>query len=209
MVLRVCRSVLRDEHEAHDAFQATFLVLVRRAGTLWVRDSLGPWLHQVACRVASCARSAAARRRRSERRAAELAARPALEEARDDLGTVLHEEIGRLPEKDRAAIVLCCLEGLTQEQAARHRGGPIGTVQSRLARGRERLRGRLARRGLAPLAGGLTAGLSGGALAAVPRAFVDFPFLAAARFAAGRAGEAGAVISIRAVALSQGVLQAM
>src|SRR4051794_34923130 len=115
MVLRVCRSLLRDEHEAHDAFQATFLVLVRRAGTLWVWDSLGPWLHQVACRVAFCARSAAARRRRSERRAAELAARPGGEEARDDLGTVLHEEIGGLPEKYRAAIVLCCLEGLTQE----------------------------------------------------------------------------------------------
>ena len=73
MVLRVCRSVLRDPEEAHDAFQATFLVLVRRAGSLWVRDSLGPWLHQVAYRVASCARSAAARRRRHERRAAELA----------------------------------------------------------------------------------------------------------------------------------------
>src|SRR5262245_61038256 len=71
MVLRVCRSVLRDPHEAHDAFQATFLVLVRRSGSLWVRDSLGPWLHQVAYRVASCARSAAARRRRHEHRVAE------------------------------------------------------------------------------------------------------------------------------------------
>src|SRR5262249_8892403 len=72
MVLRVCRSLLGDEHEAHDAFQATFLVLVRRAGTLWVRDSLGAWLHQVACRVAACSRSATSRRRRYERRAAEL-----------------------------------------------------------------------------------------------------------------------------------------
>ena len=72
MVLRVCRSVLRDRHEAHDAFQATFLVLVRRASSLWVRDSLGPWLHQVAYRVASCARSNSARRRRHEQRAAEL-----------------------------------------------------------------------------------------------------------------------------------------
>src|SRR5436309_2721002 len=106
MVLRVCRSLLRDEHEAHDAFQATFLVLVRRAGTLRVRDSLGPWLHQVACRVAACARSAAARRRRHERRAAERAARLGEDEAREDLGPVLHEEIGRLPEHYRAAIVL-------------------------------------------------------------------------------------------------------
>src|SRR4051794_16599832 len=99
MVMRVCRSLLRDEHQAQDAFQATFLVLVRRADALWVRDSLGPWLHQVACRVAYCARSAAARRRRHERRVAELSPRPGREGARDDLGTVLHEEIGRLPEK--------------------------------------------------------------------------------------------------------------
>src|SRR5579883_695653 len=89
MVLRVCRSLLRDEHEAHDAFQATFLVLVRRARRLWVRDSLGPWLHQVACRVAACARSAAGRRRRMERRAAELAARPTGDEDRDELRQLL------------------------------------------------------------------------------------------------------------------------
>ena len=71
MVLHVCRAILRDEHDAEDAFQATFLVLVRKAGSLWVRDSLGPWLHQVACRAARAARSAAARRTAHERRAAE------------------------------------------------------------------------------------------------------------------------------------------
>src|SRR4051794_16862890 len=142
MVLRVCRSLVRDEHEAQDAFQATFLVLVRRAGSLWVRDSLGPWLHEVACRVASCARSAAARRRRIERRAAESAGeRHVVGEAGSDLGAVLHEEIGRLPEPYRAAIVLCGLEGLTHDQAARQLGWPLGTLQSRLARGRQRLRG--------------------------------------------------------------------
>src|SRR3954471_10456797 len=85
MVFRVCRSVLRDPHEAHDAFQATFLVLVRRAGSLWVRESLGPWLHQVAYRVASCARSAEARRRRHERRAAERSGAGVREEVCDDL----------------------------------------------------------------------------------------------------------------------------
>src|SRR5262249_21871739 len=127
MVLRACRAVLRDEHEAHDAFQATFLVLVRRAGSLWVRDSLGPWLHQVACRVAWCARSASARRRRHERQAAERSGPAASEASRDELGPVLHEEIDRLPEPYRAAIVLCCLEGLTLEQAARRLGWPIGT----------------------------------------------------------------------------------
>ena len=74
VVLHTCRSILRDEHEAEDAFQATFLVLVRKAGSLWVRDSLGPWLHQVAYRAARCSRSAAARRAAHERRAAEMIA---------------------------------------------------------------------------------------------------------------------------------------
>jgi RNA polymerase sigma factor (sigma-70 family) len=173
MVLRVCRAILRDEDAAHDAFQATFLVLVRRAGGLWVRDSLGPWLYQVACRVAHCARLAAARRRRHERMATEQGGvtRPPSGYGPGDgeLAAVLHDELGRLPERYRAVIVLCHLEGLTQEQAARQLGWPLGTVQSRLARGRERLRGRLSRRGLAPAAGVLGAALAGErALAAVP-----------------------------------------
>lgn len=149
MVLRVCRSVLADEHDAHDAFQATFLVLAQRVSTLWVRDSLGPWLHQVSYRTACQARSAAARRRRHERRAAECAARvrPA---ADAELERLLHEEIERLPECFRAAIVLCDLGGRTHEQAARHLGLPVGTVKSRLARGRARLRAQLTRRGIGP-----------------------------------------------------------
>ena len=211
MVLRVCRSLLRDEHEAHDAFQATFLVLVRRASRLWVRDSLGPWLHQVACRVASCARSAAARRRRNERRAVELAAHPSGDEARDDLRPILHEEIGRLPEHFRAAIVLCCLEGLTQEQAARQLGWPLGTVQSRLARGRERLRGRLARRGLALLVGPFCSAIAGErAAAAVPTALIEETTRAAGAIAlaAGEAATAGAV-SAAAVGLMEGALRTM
>ncbi len=158
MVLRVCRSVLRDPHAAHDAFQATFLVLVRRAGSLWVRDSLGPWLHQVAYRVASSERSAEIRRRRHERRAAELSGPGARDEDRDDLEAVLHEEVNRLPWGCRAAVVLCYFDGLSPEQAARQLGCPVGTVQSRLARGRERLRKRLTRRGLAPALGALGQG---------------------------------------------------
>src|SRR5262249_9970074 len=141
------------EHEAHDAFQATFLVLARRARSLWVRDSLGPWLHAVAYRVASCARAAAIRRRRHERRHAQLSgARLAVyeDEDRPDLEAVIHEEIGRLPEHYRAPVVLCDLEGCTHEQAARHLGLPVGTVKSRQARGRQQLRTRLIRRGLSP-----------------------------------------------------------
>ena len=211
MVLRVCRRSLGDAHDAQDAFQATFLVLVRKAGSLRERGSVGNWLYGVASRVAMDARASSSRRRLHERRYAERAdgAVPGGDPDRHDLEAVLHEELRRLPERYRAPVVLCHLEGLSHEEAALRLGCPVGTVRSRLARGRERLRGRLARRGLAPTAGALTAALSGDALAAVPRAFVDFPFMAAARFAAGRAGEAGAVISIRAVALSRGVLRAM
>ena len=156
VVMRLCRSVLRDEHEAQDAFQATFLVLAKRANSLWVRDSLGPWIHSVAYRVASCARASAIRRRRHERRHAELAAgRLAVypDEDRGDLEAVVHEEINRLPKHYRAPLILCDLEGCTHEQAARHLGLPVGTVKSRQARGRQRLRTRLIRRGLSPSSG--------------------------------------------------------
>src|SRR5262249_38678784 len=135
-----------------DAFQATFLVLVKKARGLWVQDSLGPWLHQVAFRTASCARSAAARRRRHERAAA-IPVSAAIEtdhpSHHHELKAVFHEEIERLAERYRAPLVLCDLEGRTHEQAARHLGWPVGTVKSRLSRGRERLRDRLIRRGFA------------------------------------------------------------
>ncbi len=164
VVLQTCRSILRDEHEAEDAFQATFLTLVRKARSLWVRDSLGPWLHQVAYRAARCSRSAAARRTVHERRAAEMiAGRDDRRRADDgkgaDFGAAIHEEIERLPERYRVAVVLCDLEGRTHEQAARHLGCPVGTVKSRLARGRVRLRDRLTRRGLTVPAGVVVAGL--------------------------------------------------
>ncbi len=150
MVLRVARAVLGDEHGADDAFQATFLLLARKARSLWVRDSLGPWLHAVAFRVASQSRSAEARRRRRENQAC----RPETVEVREwdggDLARLVHEEIGRLPRPYRLAVVTCHLEGLTQHEAASRLGWPVGTLQSRLARGRQRLRDRLERRGLAP-----------------------------------------------------------
>jgi len=152
MVLRACRGVLGDPDDAEDAFQATFVVLVRKARGLWVRDSLGPWLHQVAHRTAACARSEIARRRRHEREAAGPP-REARPEPLADLARLVHEEVDRLPGRFRAAVVLCDLEGRTHEQAARHLGWPVGTVKSRLTRGRDRLRDRLARRGLAPGSG--------------------------------------------------------
>ncbi len=167
MVMRVCRAQLVDLHESHDAFQATFLILVQKARALWVCDSLGPWLHQVALRTASCARSAAARRRRHERHAAELGA--SFEKPRErlyaDVEKIVHDEINRLPECYRAAIVLCDLEGYSCEDAARRMGRPVGTIKSWRFRGRERLRRRLTRRGLAPSVG-LIAALGGDALQA-------------------------------------------
>jgi RND family efflux transporter MFP subunit len=152
MVLRVCRGVLQNSDDSEDAFQATFLVLVKKARGLWVRESLGPWLHQVAYRTASCARSSAARHRRIESQTAR-SKQEAFTTVEDDLGSALHEEINRLPDRFRAPVVLCDFEGRSHEQAARSLGWPIGTVKSRHSRGRERLRDRLTRRGLAPGAG--------------------------------------------------------
>jgi RNA polymerase sigma factor (sigma-70 family) len=197
MVLRVCRAVLRDEHDAEDAFQATFLVLARRCGSLRVVDSLGPWLHGVARRVASAARMAAVRRRRHERKAAELLAmRPACALGDFDLEASLHEEIGRLPERYRVPVVLCLLEGLTHEQAARHLGWPVGTVKSRLANGRERLRSRLIRRGLTP--GALLAATV--TRAAMPASLVEATARASVWFLTGRS--AAGVVPAAAAALA-------
>ncbi len=149
MVLGVCRGVLRDPHDAEDAFQATFLVLVRKAGSLAGVRSLGGWLYRVAYRVALEADARSERRRRREARGVEMDA--VADRRRDgdaELGPVIHEELRRLPEKYRDPIVLCDLEGLTREQAADHLRWPVGTVSGRLARARELLRGRLTRRGV-------------------------------------------------------------
>ncbi len=157
MVLRVCRAVLGDRHEAEDAFQAAFLVLAGRARSIRRGDSVGAWLHGVALRVANRGRWRAARRRQHDRRHAEMTrpagagAEPAAHDRPpDDVDRVVHEEIGRLPDKYRRPVVLCYLEGLTHEQAADQLGWPVGTVRSRLAGARDRLRGRLTRRARPP-----------------------------------------------------------
>jgi RNA polymerase sigma factor (sigma-70 family) len=173
MVWRVCLAIIRDEHAAEDAFQATFLVLIRKARSLWVRDSLGPWLHQVACRTASCLRTSVIRRRKHERRCAERNADRRVETAAPhdpDSDTAVDEEVNRLPEKYRAPIVLCDLEGRTHQEAARCLGWPIGTVKSRQLQGRRLLRDRLVRRGLGPaVAGAVVESSRRTAVAAMPR----------------------------------------
>ena len=151
MVLATCRRILPNGADADDAFQATFLVLARRAGAIGSPDRLAPWLHGVARRVSVRARSATARRRAVEREApGEVAVAPPPADDAPDLRAVLDEELARLPEKYRAPLVLCYLEGLTHDQAAGLLSWPVGTVRSRLAGGRDRLRSRLARRGYAP-----------------------------------------------------------
>ncbi|WP_165219203.1 RNA polymerase sigma factor [Aquisphaera insulae] len=153
MVLAVCRRVLEDACDVEDAFQATFVILVRRARTIRNHGSLASWLHGVAYRLSCSARSAAVRRRRHEQRHAELAGRsdsPTRVETLD-LKAIVDAELLRLPERYRRVVVLCDLEDLSYEQAARTLSLPVGTVKSRLARGRESLRARLGRRGVSPL----------------------------------------------------------
>jgi HlyD family secretion protein len=211
MVWRVCRRVLRDEHDAQDAFQATWLVLARKAGSLRDRASVGNWLFGVASRVSLDARATSSRRRLHERRYAESQTDEAPAEDRDgyDIGAVIHEELRRLPERYRTPIVLCYLEGLSHEEAALRLGRPVGTVRSRLARGRDRLRARLTGRGIVPSAGALTLALARDATASLPLALLHSTVQAAARFAAIRAAATGAVISAHAIVLCQGVLHTM
>ncbi len=155
MVWNVCRSVVRDRHAAEDAFQATFLILVRKAGSLRVGETMGPWLHVVAYRTALSLRAATARRREVERSAAAMLSE--VVEAVDDDGSSLpeheiraaiHAEIMKLPESFRAVVLLCDLEGLGYLEAASRLNIPLGTVQSRLARARRRLRQSLTLRGI-------------------------------------------------------------
>jgi polysaccharide export outer membrane protein len=136
MVFRVCRRLLVDSHDSQDAFQATFLILARKARSLRDRDSVGPWLFGVASRVAAKSRSFSARRAYHERRSVERSwpKGPGEDPDRTDLQLLIHGEIGRLPERYRVPVVLCYLEGVNQEDAAELLGWPIGTVRSRLAR---------------------------------------------------------------------------
>ena len=209
MVRRVCHRILRDAHESEDALQATLLVLALRGRSLWVRDSVGPWLHRVAIRVAVRARARMQRRRAAERRAARPEDLRGGDEGGAELGLVLDEEIDRLPGRFRAAIVLCDVQGLTHEEAARHLGCPVGTIKSRLVRGRERLRRRLTRRGVAPCAGALAPAIS--ARDASSRgwpALSDSIAHTAARVAAGEGMTPGMVReSVRE--LAEGVMSAM
>ncbi len=176
MVWGVCHRVLGDAHEAEDAFQATFLILVRKAGSVRVDGSLGRWLYGVAHRVALRARSEAERRRSGIGRVPPTSSDASVGEVElSDLRHAVGEELDRLSAKYRCPVELCHLQGMTYDQAARQLNWPVATVKSRLTRGRLRSRKRLTQRGLAPsaVAVGLATALTAEARAAVPRELVQ------------------------------------
>ncbi len=231
MVLSICRGFLEDSADMHDAFQAVFLVLARRAVAIRKGESVGSWLYGVSVRVAARARAAAIRRRIHERRAlatAEAVASgrttedgdpgPAGHAEHRESAAAVHEEMVRLPEKYRAPILLCYLEGLTHDEAAARLNWPVGTVRSRLARARDRLRGRLERRGVtAPaIIGAMAAWLDAGPGASSAATVTALPQIrlsvslghAAVRLAAGEAASSGSWPAA-SIALADGVLNAM
>jgi RNA polymerase sigma factor (sigma-70 family) len=212
MVLRVCNDVLDNPHDAQDAAQVTFLMLAKRAGTIRRRNALGSWLFGVARRVAARARVEAARRRALERRRAEMAMREHDRRSRapvtGERWQELFEEINRLSEHHRSAIVLCDLEGLNHEQAAQRLGCPLKTVQGRLYAARELLRHRLTRRGVTVSAALLGASLAGRtAEAAQSAAWVERTARAATQLAAGQGVEG--FLSAESAELFRSVSRAM
>jgi RNA polymerase sigma factor (sigma-70 family) len=186
LVYRTCRAALRDTHDAEDTFQATFLVLARKARSLRVRGDLGPWLYEVARRISAHARAAAARRRKQEQQAAAIRAGSVSDGTNSDseIASLVHDAVGRLSQRFRAAVVLCDLEGLSYREAAGRLGWTLPTVRNRLARGRLRLRTVLRRAGLAPE----SAALATATAPALPRALAMATARAAARVATGSAG---------------------
>jgi RNA polymerase sigma factor (sigma-70 family) len=208
MVWGVSRRVLPNHHDAEDAFQATFLVLVRKAASVVPREMVANWLYGVAHQTALKARATAARRKGRERQVTEIP-EPAIAEQDQwrDLQPLLDEELSRLPDKYRCVIVLCDLEGKTRKEVAGQLSLPEGTVGSRLARARAILAKRLARHGLAVLSGGLALAQNV-ASAGMPTSVVLSTIKAASLLRAGQAAATG-VISAKVAALTEGVLKTM
>jgi RNA polymerase sigma factor (sigma-70 family) len=209
MVLGVCRRVLGDAHEAEDAFQATFLVLARKASSVVRREKVASWLYGVACRTAKEARDRASRRRAREERVSKAPrVEPSDGDSLAELRAILDEELARLPVRYRGAVVLCELEGLSRQQAAIQLGIPEGTLSSRLSRAKATLRERLTRRGVALPVVVLVANLLREASATtLPDALIESTVRAAMRVAAG--SSVAVVVSASVASLTEGVLKAM
>ena len=206
LVYSVCRRVLQQDQDAEDALQAAFLILARRAGSIHKRQSLASWLHGVAFRTALSARKSIMRRRKHEEKAQSTPTQsPVAEAALRELQTLLDEEVHRLPDRLRAPFVLCCWEGRSRADTAAELGWKEGTVCSRVAEARERLRHRLAKRGVT-----LTAALSACTLG-VQESAAAIPLLAAVSKAAVEfsLGRAAASLPIHVVSLTEGVLSTM
>jgi RNA polymerase sigma factor (sigma-70 family) len=169
LVWQVCIAALGRREDAEDVFQATFLVLARKAGSVRKPEALASWLHGVALCLARKLRGRNLRRGAGDSAALDqIAAQPIEDLTWRELRQVLHEELGRLPEKNRLPILLCHLEGQTQDEAARALGWSLGRLRGRLIKGRELLRARLARRGLAPALPMLAAALFSSEAGAAP-----------------------------------------
>jgi RNA polymerase sigma factor (sigma-70 family) len=212
MVLRVARRVLGREQDAEDVFQATFLLLARNAASIRKRASVGSWLHGVAHRLAERVRSQNTRRKRDEHRAARRrAAESPAGHAWTELQEVLDGVLARLPEKYRTPLVLCYLEGETQEEVALRLNRPLGTVRSWLARGRTMLRNRLARQGVTLSVEAVGAALLGSAACAraieMPISLVQPTLNAALRIAGGKA--VGELVSAEVAGLVKGGIASM
>jgi RNA polymerase sigma factor (sigma-70 family) len=208
LVFGVCRRILHDVHDAEDVFQATFLVLACKAASIRQPDSLASWLFGIAHRLALKARADVDQRRRRERQVAELREAEAPDISWRELRAALDEELSRLSEKHRAPLLLCYLQGLTQDEAAQQLGCPRGTLKRRLERGRDLLRTRLTQRGLTLSAGLCASTLIPTAEAAVPGTLTQSTVQAVLGFTAAKTAVSG-VLSARVAALAQGVLQAM
>jgi RNA polymerase sigma factor (sigma-70 family) len=207
MVSAVCRRILGNAADAEDAFQATFLVLVRKAKSLLSRPWLGDWLHAVARRAALKARGASVRRRLKEQGMARTETQG--DDPRDDWLPLLDEELSRLPEKYRLPIILCDLEGRTRQEAARQLDWPEGTVAGRLARARELLHQRLLRRGVKLSLAALSAALADKTiLASVPTSLISSTLKAAALVAAGQIAADG-IVSAKVATLMGEVMKTM
>jgi len=209
MVWGVCHRVLGNHHDAEDAFQATFLVLVRKASTIMPREKVANWLYGVAHQTARKARATAARRKGRERQVTPMPDAEAVQpDLWHDLEPLLDQELSRLPDKYRVVLVLCDLEGRTRKEAARRLGIPEGTVAGHLARAREMLAKRLARHGPA-LSGAVLATMlvQNAASASVPTSLLFSTVKAVTLVATGQA-VAGSVPATVA-ALVEGVMRAM